>query len=151
MHHDIVLKEDVIRPKGEVFIVYFSSSTGNTHRFVEKTGFSNARIPKELEEATITVDKDFVIICPTYSGGGQFTSGAVPKQVIKFLNVKDNRDHCRGVIATGNTNFNDTFCLAGPILSKKLNVPMLYQLELAGTETDVETTRKILNDFWIKE
>ncbi len=150
MHHDVVLADDVTRPKGEICIVYFSSSTGNTHRFVEKTGFKSYRIPTKLDAETIMVNQDYIIVCPTYSGGGDFTSGAVPKQVIKFLNIKSNRDRCRGVIATGNTNFNDTFCLAGPIISKKLNVPMLYQLELAGTSYDVETTQKILNDFWEK-
>ena len=150
MHQDIELSDSVIRPKGEICIVYFSSGTQNTHRFVKKLGFKSYRLPMNATQDSLLINQDYIIICPTYSGGGQFTSGAVPKPVIKFLNIKTNRDHCKGVIATGNTNFNDTFCLAGPILSKKLNVPMLYQLELAGTKHDVETTQKILNDFWEK-
>lgn len=44
--------------------------------------------------------------------------GAVTKQVIQFLNDKDNRSYCRGVISSGNTNFGDQFAVAGPIISK---------------------------------
>ena len=150
MHKDIYFKDNIKRPDGEIHVVYFSSSTNNTKRFIDKLGFKNSRIPISHEEETIKVDSNYVIICPTYSGGGEFTSNAIPKSVIKFLNVKENRDLCRGVIATGNTNFNDTFALAGPILSKKLNVPLLFQLELSGTKEDVERTKKILKEFWEK-
>ena len=150
MHEDIFFTKNVKKPKGDIFIVYFSSSTGNTARFVGKTGYPNARIPIDLDNK-IKLSQDYVIVCPTYSGGGEFTKGSVPKQVIKFLNNKQNRDHCKGVIATGNTNFNNTFCLAGPVLSKKLNVPLLYQLELSGTKKDVERTKQVLEKFWGKE
>lgn len=149
MHENIkiVKPEDIKRPCGKIFIVYFSSISNNTHRFILKTGFENKRIPIDLEES-ITVDNEYVLICPTYSGGGEFSAGAVPKQVIKFLNNKHNRDFCRGVIASGNTNFGDTFALAGTVLSSKLSVPLLYQFELLGTKDDVTNVQKILTQFW---
>lgn len=149
MHDDVikVSKDKITKPQGEVYVVYFSSISNNTHRFIKKLGYENARIPYEMGEQ-LTVHKEYVLIIPTYSGGGEYTSGAVPKQVIQFLNQKQNRDFCRGVIASGNTNFGNTFAIAGPIVSKKLNVPLLYQFELLGTESDVKTIRKILEDFW---
>lgn len=149
MHNDVlkVSSENVTKPKGEIYVVYFSSISNNTHRFIQKLAVENSRIPCNLE-AEILVDKDYVLIVPTYSGGGEFKSGAVPKQVIKFLNNKQNRSFCRGVIASGNTNFGDTFAIAGPIISKKINVPLLYQFELLGTATDVETIKNILINFW---
>lgn len=147
MHKEIKIANGISRPSGKIFVVYFSSSTGNTARFAKKLNFKNARIPISLEES-INVNDDYVLVCPTYSGGGEFTKGAVPKQVIRFLNTKKNRNHCKGVIPTGNTNFNDTFCLAGLVLSKKLKVPILYQLELSGTQNDLEKTKKILINFW---
>ncbi|AVN63908.1 class Ib ribonucleoside-diphosphate reductase assembly flavoprotein NrdI [Mesoplasma florum] len=149
MHDDIKLVsgEEIVKPTGEVHVVYFSSISNNTHRFIQKLGVKNSRIPYELEEE-INVDSDYVLITPTYSGGGEFTSGAVPKQVIKFLNNENNRNYCRGVIASGNTNFGNTFAMAGPILSKKLNVPLLYQFELLGTQNDVEKINEILKEFW---
>ncbi|WP_338985277.1 class Ib ribonucleoside-diphosphate reductase assembly flavoprotein NrdI [Spiroplasma endosymbiont of Diplazon laetatorius] len=149
MHDDVIKisEKDVIRPKGKVFVVYFSSISNNTHRFMEKLDVNDARIPYELDEELI-VDKEYVLITPTYAGGGGDTKGAVPAQVVKFLNNETNRNLCRGVIASGNTNFGDTFAIAGPIISKKLGVPLLYQFELLGTKNDVDTIREILEDFW---
>ncbi|AVP49051.1 class Ib ribonucleoside-diphosphate reductase assembly flavoprotein NrdI [Williamsoniiplasma luminosum] len=152
MHKDIIKVNnvDIIKPVGEICVVYFSSISNNTHKFIQKLGFTNFRIPTEIDQ-TISVNQDYVLFSPTYSGGGEFTSGAVPKQVINFLNNKENRESCRGVIASGNTNFGDTFAIAGPILSKKLNVPLLYQFELLGTTKDVEQIQKILINFWNQE
>ncbi len=62
-----------------------------------------------------------MLVTPTY-GGGQGKGeekGAVPKQVIRFLNAEQNRSLIRGVISAGNTNFGEHFCLAGEIISRK--------------------------------
>lgn len=147
MHKDVYIIDKVEKPKGNVNVIYFSSKSNNTHRFVEKLDVENLRIPLDINEK-ISINKDYILICPTYSGGGNDTKGAVPKQVIKFLNDEVNRKHCKGVVASGNTNFGDTFCLAGIVLSKKLNVPLLYQFELLGTNYDVENLKEILNKFW---
>lgn len=149
MHNDVikVTSDKVVKPKGAIHVVYYSSISNNTHRFIQKLAVLNSRIPYQLSEELL-VNQDYVLITPSYSGGGEFKKGAVPSQVIKFLNNKQNRDFCRGVIASGNTNFGSTFAMAGPILSKKLNVPLLYQFELLGTEHDVITVRKVLTDFW---
>lgn len=151
MHNDVkVSNQKILKPEGKINVVYFSSLSNNTHRFIQKLEVLNSRIPHDLQEE-ILVDKDYVLITPTYSGGGDIKEGAVPKQVIKFLNNKQNRNFCRGVIASGNTNFGDTFAIAGPILSKKLNVPLLFQFELLGTHNDVSTIKRILVDFWDKD
>ncbi|WP_339034319.1 class Ib ribonucleoside-diphosphate reductase assembly flavoprotein NrdI [Spiroplasma endosymbiont of Cantharis rufa] len=149
MHDDVIKisNKDIKKPRGKVFVVYFSSVSNNTHRFMEKLDVNDERIPYEIDDQLI-VQKEYVLITPTYAGGGGDTKGAVPAQVIRFLNNENNRNLCRGVIASGNTNFGDTFAIAGPIISKKLNVPLLYQFELLGTAHDVETIRKILEDFW---
>lgn len=150
MHKDIVEMKDVQRPCGSPFIVYFSSKSNNTHRFVEKLQIDNVRIPLVIGEH-IKVERDYILICPTYGGGGKETKGAVPKQVIHFLNDVANREHCKGVVASGNTNFGDTFALAGILLSNKLSVPLLYQFELLGTAEDVTNMRKIVGEFWRQE
>ncbi|EFF41307.1 class Ib ribonucleoside-diphosphate reductase assembly flavoprotein NrdI [Mycoplasmopsis alligatoris] len=151
MHEDVikVSGKDIVKPTGDVLVVYYSSISNNTHRFIIKLNRPAVRIPYEIDDE-IEVNKDYILITPTYSGGGEFKEGAVPKQVIKFLNKESNRKHCRGVIASGNTNFGDTFALAGPILSKKLNVPLLYQFELLGTDSDVKNIAKMLDEFWGK-
>ncbi|HHU5073418.1 TPA: class Ib ribonucleoside-diphosphate reductase assembly flavoprotein NrdI, partial [Streptococcus agalactiae] len=68
-----------------VKVVYFSSKSNNTHRFVQKLGCSNQRIPSD--GSSILVTEDYILIVPTYAGGGDDTKGAVPKQVVQFLNV----------------------------------------------------------------
>ncbi|AAB96161.1 class Ib ribonucleoside-diphosphate reductase assembly flavoprotein NrdI [Mycoplasmoides pneumoniae] len=151
MHKDIKIVDAsaIVKPTGTPYVVYFSSISNNTHRFIEKLEFEHTRIPVNLDEQ-IEVNQEYVLFCPTYSGGGEYTSGAVPKQVIHFLNNKHNRDLCRGVISSGNTNFGNTFAIAGPILSKKLNVPLLYQFELLGTKNDVEQVQTIITNFFGK-
>ena len=127
-------------------LVYFSSTSENTHRFVGKLGFRSARIPLRPKEAPLTVDEEYILLVPTYGGGS--VKGAVPKQVITFLNDSRNRSLCRGVIASGNTNFGEAYCLAGDIIASKLNVPLLYRYELLGTPTDVVRVQEGLEDFW---
>ncbi|MDY5585267.1 MAG: class Ib ribonucleoside-diphosphate reductase assembly flavoprotein NrdI [Arcanobacterium sp.] len=129
-----------------VHLVYFSSATNNTARFVEKLGFSAQRIPLHANEQPLVVDEPYVLIVPTYGGGNH--RGAVPKQVIKFLNDERNRNLIRGVISGGNTNFGEAYCLAGDIISGKTKVPHMYKFELLGTPLDVQKVRDGLEEFW---
>ncbi|MEW6872370.1 class Ib ribonucleoside-diphosphate reductase assembly flavoprotein NrdI [Trueperella pyogenes] len=129
-----------------VHIVYFSSATNNTKRFVDKLGFSAERIPLRGTDEFLRVNQEYVLITPTYGGGN--TKGAVPKQVIRFLNDEDNRALIRGVISSGNTNFGKAYCLAGDIISVKTKVPHMYRFELLGTPRDVEVVREGLEKFW---
>lgn len=130
-------------------IVYFSSVSENTHRFVEKLGLRARRIPLIDHDGSFTVDEPYVLICPTYGGGkasGE-AGGFVPKQVIRFLNNTHNRSLITAVIAAGNTNFGEEFCFAGDIISRKCQVPYLYRFELMGDSEDVERVRAGLDQF----
>ena len=127
-------------------LVYFSSASENTHRFVGKLGYRSARIPLRRGDEPLVVDEEYVLVVPTYGGGS--VKGAVPKQVITFLNDPHNRSLCRGVISSGNTNFGEAYCLAGDIIASKLDVPLLYRYELLGTNTDVARVKEGLEGFW---
>lgn len=127
-------------------LIYFSSASDNTHRFVSKLPVRSARIPLLTSEDTLRAVSPFVLVLPTY--GGTSGKGAVPRQVIKFLNVEGNRRLLRGVIGAGNTNFGDTYCLAADIIAAKCNVPVLYRFELMGTSEDVDRVTRGLEEFW---
>lgn len=130
-------------------LVYFSSVSENTRRFVEKLALPATRIPLHpRREDMPQVTQPYVLITPTYGGGER--AGAVPKQVIRFLNVEANRLLLRGVIASGNTNFGADYCLAGRVISAKCRVPELYRFELLGTDRDVRAVREGLQEFWTR-
>ena len=130
-------------------LVYFSTKSGNTHRFIQKLGLSAQRLPLNREEPTLRVEQPYILVTPTYGGG--YAEGAVPRQVIRFLNDKHNRHLLRGVIAAGNTNFGEAYGLAGRIIAKKCQVPLLYRFELFGTDDDVAKVRKGVEEFWKRQ
>lgn len=133
-----------------MLITYFSSTSENTHRFVQKLGIKNKRIPLRKADPELVVDEPHVLIVPTYGGGAGMVgdlSRPVPKQVIRFLNNEYNRELLRGVIAAGNLNFGPDFCKAGDIVAAKCQVPYLYRFELMGNDEDVRLIKQGLEQF----
>jgi protein involved in ribonucleotide reduction len=127
-------------------LVYFSSRSENTHRFVQALGLPAQRLPIEDTAPLPVIDGPFVLMTPTFADGeGRH---AVPKQVIRLLNDAPIRSLLRGVIAGGNRNFGETFAIAGNVIAKKCNVPVLYRFELAGTATDIARVKAGLDKFW---
>lgn len=130
-------------------IVYFSSASENTRRFVEKLSpeLNLIRVPLKWDvDEPLIVDREYVLVLPTY-GGGEYEK-AVPRQVVKFLNVKQNRALIRGVIGTGNTNFGEHYCLAADVVAAKTGVPLLQRVEILGTPDDVEKVTERLEELW---
>lgn len=127
-------------------IAYFSSVSGYTKRFVDKIGLPAERIPlRPRIEGMLEITEPSVLIFPTYGAG--LNSKLVPKQVIQFLNVEQNRNLIKGVVGTGNTNFHDAYCLAADVVGAKLNVPVLYRAEIFGTPDDVQRCREGIPEF----
>jgi len=129
-------------------LVYFSSQSENTHRFVLRTGLPARRIPLDHAQR-LRIDQPYVLVVPSYGGGS--SRGAVPKQVIQFLNDVHNRALIRGVIASGNRNFGEAYCLAGSIIAQKCAVPCLYRFELLGTADDVANVYQGVTEFWQRQ
>ncbi|MEM5519512.1 class Ib ribonucleoside-diphosphate reductase assembly flavoprotein NrdI [Sulfitobacter sp. AS59] len=130
-------------------LVYYSSATGNTARLVAALGIDAMRIPIRPSDPMPAPDRPFVLVCPTFADGAG--RGAVPKQVIRFLNEPTRRALLRGVIGAGNRNFGATFALSGDVIAKKCNVPVLTRFELAGTDLDIARIRDGLDKFWRTE
>lgn len=126
-------------------LVYYSSASGNTARFVAGLGMVSGRIPIRSADEMPQPAGPFVLICPTFADGQG--RGAVPKQVIRFLNDPARRSLLRGVIGGGNRNFGTTFALAARVIAEKCHVPVLYRFELAGTEIDRLRVQAGLHEF----
>ncbi|PKH21919.1 class Ib ribonucleoside-diphosphate reductase assembly flavoprotein NrdI [Enterobacterales bacterium CwR94] len=129
-------------------LVYFSSQSENTARFIQRLAVDAKRIPLDARQ-TLHVAHPFILVVPSYGGGS--TRGAVPRQVIQFLNQPQNRQQLRGVIAAGNRNFGEAYGLAGNIIAQKCQVPCLYKFELLGTEHDVMRVRQGVTQFWQRQ
>ncbi len=127
-------------------IVYYSSSSENTYKFVESLQIRNLRIPISMKDDCPIIDEPYVLISPCY--GNDDGSKAVPKQVIRFLNKTENRSMIRGVIGAGNRNFGDRFAYAADVISKKCDIPILYRFELSGTPTDTSNVKKGMGRLW---
>lgn len=109
--------------------IAFASQTGNVASFVEKLDMDAVEIISGNE----TVEEDFVLI--TYTDG----DGEVPYFVEDFL--AENSGNLRGVAASGNMAWEDTFCFAADVVHEKYNVPILGKFEDDGTDEDVEAVR----------
>lgn len=137
-------------PEGtrEPLIVYFSSISGNTRKFVEKLGFPSQRLPLRTGEDAPVMDRPFVLCVPTY--GRPRSGAAIPPQVMKFLREPRNRELMLGVMGAGNTNFGEDFGIAADKIAAKCQVPVLYKFELMGTSEDVTRVHEGLTAFWTR-
>lgn len=128
-------------------IVYFSSSSENTHRFVQRLGLPAVRIPLNERERIRrrTLHSHRPQLWRRRHGGRG------PRQAIRFLNDPHNRQLIRGVIAAGNRNFGEAYGRAGDVIKQKCGVPYLYRFELMGTPQDVDNVRKGVSEFWQRQ
>ncbi|MEU5466773.1 class Ib ribonucleoside-diphosphate reductase assembly flavoprotein NrdI [Kocuria salsicia] len=127
-------------------VVYFSSVTRNTDRFVAKLPVRSLRLPLKTSDPVPRVTEPYVLAVPSYGRPGG--AGSVPPQVVKFLNDAPSRQQLKGVLGAGNTNFGPLFCVAAEKVAAKCQVPLLYKFELMGTDEDVEKVTQGLEEFW---
>nr|MBP3258855.1 class Ib ribonucleoside-diphosphate reductase assembly flavoprotein NrdI [Bacilli bacterium] len=110
----------------------YASRTGNVKSIIDRLGID--AIDVSLSNG---IDEDFILF--TYTDG----YGNVPYEVEDFLDTSSK--HLKGVIVSGNKNYTDTYCMAGDVISKQYNVPVLYKVEDAGSDEDIAAIAKIIN------
>lgn len=115
-------------------IVYFTSKTGNTARFVDKLKLASTIITKGL-----IVNEPFVLFIPTYAS--REGKGSVAKPIINFLNEIDNRSNLTAIVGFGNRSFGENFAIGSEVVSLKCSVPILHKVELFGTQNDIDIVR----------
>ncbi|EGL15284.1 class Ib ribonucleoside-diphosphate reductase assembly flavoprotein NrdI [Paenibacillus chitinolyticus] len=110
-------------------LVVYDSRTGNVQRFINKLNLKAVRIEEDL-----TIQEPFVLV--TYTTG----FGQIPGKVLDFL--KHHSSLLRGVAASGNQNWGQSFALSADRISSAYGVPVLAKFELSGTSSDVERFHK---------
>lgn len=128
-------------------IAYFSNESENTHRFIKKLIQVAEESGKPITVTRLnirgeqpTLNEDYILIAPTY---GTRKTSHTPPQVKKFLKDEKTRNHCVGVIGTGNINFGEEYGIVGNIVSHKLKVPLLYKFELSGLPKDTDMVLRL--------
>lgn len=124
-------------------IAYFSNVSGYTERFINKLDLPNVKIPLYTREESPVMEEPYILVFPSYGRGS--AKAAVPKQVIKFLNIEQNRDNLLGIVGVGNRTFGENYQIGARIASHKTGKPILYTLELFGTPEDVKEVKELWN------
>lgn len=107
-------------------MIVYSSRTGNNRHIVDQLGLEYVEVKDGL-----SIDSPFFIL--TYTDG----LGQVPEKVYRFM--LDNYGYCRGIIASGNSNFGiNNFCGSADKLSQEFNIPIIRKIELRGFKEDYQ-------------
>ena len=118
-------------------IVYWSSNSGGTRRVAE------ALDTDTVELAGYDGASPYVMLTPTYD---QPRGGFTPKPVQQFL--EEHAHLMVGVIGLGNLNFQEHYCQAAVDISKQFNVPVLWRIEIMGSEDDYRTIDDGMAQHW---
>ncbi|MBO6046432.1 MAG: class Ib ribonucleoside-diphosphate reductase assembly flavoprotein NrdI [Erysipelotrichaceae bacterium] len=112
----------------------YASRTGNVKSVINRLGLHKTAI--QLDDGSEIVDEDYILL--TYTDG----YGDVPYVVEEFL--KHNGDHIKGVIVSGDMEYDMAYCRAGDTIAYDYNCPLLYKFENEGTDTDLERISELL-------
>ena len=118
-------------------IVYWSSNSGGTRRVAE------ALATKTVELAGYDGTSPYVLACPTYD---QPRGGFTPKPVQQFL--EEHAHLMVGVLGLGNRNFGEKYCQAAHDISKRFNVPVLWRIEIMGSQEDLAIVDSGMSEHW---
>lgn len=118
-------------------IVYFSV-TGQTRRFIKKLDLPAYEI--EPANPFFEINEPFILVVPTYDK-------EITEVVNDFLDYKSNREQIKGVAGGGNRNFAELFIYTANDIARDYNVPMLFAFEFSGTNEDVESFKKVVNEL----
>lgn len=107
-------------------MIVYASRTGNVRSVVSKLSKESIEISDELQ-----VSEPYLLF--TYTDG----LGDVPSKVARFL--EQNREFCKGVVVSGNSNFGTKlFGAAGDKIASTYQVPLVRKLDLRGYQADYE-------------
>lgn len=116
-------------------MIIYASRTGNVKYMIDEL-----KLPSSELKSDLVVDQSYFLF--TYTDG----LGDIPEHVIGFLKNSTNQRHLKGVIASGNTNFGDSFCKAADTIGNIFKVPVIRKIDLRGSNEDLI----VINDYYKK-
>jgi protein involved in ribonucleotide reduction len=139
-------------------LLYISIS-GNTRAFIKRLmdyaeqqakGKPLSWTAKEINDNSMleSEDEPFVVFVPTYLEGGNGVDNGdqeiLTETMREYVDFADNAQLCRGIIGSGNKNFNYQYCLTAKQYAEQFQVPFLADFELRGTNQDVARIYDVL-------
>ena len=118
-------------------IVYWSSNSGGTKRVAEALDTDTVEL-SDYDGAS-----PYVLACPTYD---RPRGGFTPKPVQQFL--EEHAHLMVGVLGLGNRNFGEKYCQAAHDISKQFNVPVLWRIEIMGSQEDLAIVDSGMTQHW---
>ena len=141
--------------------VLYASTEGNTASFIDKLAtvattyhdsFEAQMIGDETPDAIET--QPFVALVPTYLTGGTGTGSEVQEEFTNalgdYIAVGSNQTQLKGVIGSGNRNFNVQFALTAKRYAERFEAPLLATYELRGSRFDAEKIYPLIRDAIIE-
>ncbi|MCH4057930.1 ribonucleotide reductase stimulatory protein [Lapidilactobacillus gannanensis] len=118
-------------------LAYFSI-TGQTRRFIEKTGLAAYEITDA--DPYHEMGEPFILVIPTYDD-------EMLEPVVEFLGYHGNHQQLVGIAGGGNRNFNELYIHNAKDIAQGLNVPIVFDFEFNGTPADVRKFKKVVQQL----
>ncbi|WP_339288418.1 class Ib ribonucleoside-diphosphate reductase assembly flavoprotein NrdI [Ureibacillus sp. FSL K6-0786] len=120
-------------------MIAYASRTGNVRFIVHQLELPHIEIRDDL-----ILNEPFLLF--TYTDG----LGEVPQIVERFL--QHNARFCKGVIASGNSNFGHAyFCRSAHLINERYGIPIVQKIELRGFQKNYDAIIDYYNRVIQKE
>lgn len=113
-----------------MLLAYVSGGTKNTERLVNLLGHESIDLDTINTIGMEPIDKSFLLVVPSYEDNPFYDILA------DVLEADEGIGNCKGIIGTGNKNFNDLYLVTAKELSREYHVPIVADVEFFGTESD---------------
>ena len=122
--------------------IAFYSITGQTRRFIQKTGLTAYEINDA--DPDHEMGAPYILVVPAYDDD-------MMDAVIDFLGYQSNTRNLVGVAGGGNRNFNELYIHTAKDIAHGLQVPVVFDFEFNGTDKDVKNFQKVVEEFESKQ
>ena len=118
-------------------IIVYKSISGNVKNFISKLPIESFEIDND-NIYDYNHNGKFLLIVPTYDD-------FMMEDVFDFM--EDNHEQCFGIIGSGNNNFGELYIFTAKNLSKKYDIPIVYDFENNGNKKDVENIKSVIKEL----